>query len=307
MKRSAVFSCMGLGDGMVTLVLSHNLRLKGEEVVTFHPFLAAVQRWFPDLPLRPFPEIEELDQFDKFFIIYEKSPWMQEVISTCEAKFPEKTFILNPIATPKRDYRYWEVGQFDGRLPFVENLRRFCERTLDCPAAEASNGITVPSDYTLKKYPKRVVIHPTSSRPGKNWPQESFLDLAARLEKDGFEPVFMLTPEEKVQWQGMSFSAPDFASLDERFGFIAESGSMIGNDSGIGHLASCLGLPTVTICRSKMTADFWRPAWSPNTVLLPPQWLPNIKGLRLRDKYWKQSIRPSRVLSAFKSMCKNGA
>ncbi len=297
-----MFSCKGLGDGLIALILAHNLREKGQEAVLFHPFLSGLQRWFPKTPIRAFPQLEELAQFDRFYIVYEKSAWMSGILAHCKAHFPDRTFVLNPIATPKRDYPYWAVGQFDGTLPFAMNLAKFCARHLQTESSTMANGILIPAEYTLRKHPQRVVIHPTSSRPGKNWPEEKFIALAEQLERHGYEPVFILTQEERAGWPLLNFSAPDFPSLDAAASFVCESGAMIGNDSGIGHLASCLGLPTVTICRSRMTGQFWRPAWSPGAILYPPAWLPNLKGLRLRDRYWKQTISVRRVLRSFLSL-----
>ena len=34
--RAAVFSSKGIGDGLISLILSHNLHLNGYNVVTFH-------------------------------------------------------------------------------------------------------------------------------------------------------------------------------------------------------------------------------------------------------------------------------
>ena len=132
-KSAAVFSCLGIGDGLIALVLSNNLTLNGFEVTTFHPTLSSLQTWFPLTTIRPFPSPEELKKFDNIFIPYEKSPQMQAVIKVCSEKYPEKTKILNPIATPNHDYPYWEVGKFDGRLPFFDNLKRFCENELKLP------------------------------------------------------------------------------------------------------------------------------------------------------------------------------
>src|SRR5580692_10458058 len=98
MKKYAVFSCKGLGDGLISLVLSNNLHVNGANVTTFHPFLQKMQCWFPHLSIRPFPSIEELVHFDIFFFIYEKSPWMLPLIAHCEKQYPEQTFVLNPIA-----------------------------------------------------------------------------------------------------------------------------------------------------------------------------------------------------------------
>jgi heptosyltransferase-3 len=293
-QRCAVFSCLGLGDGLLALVLAHNLAAQGAEVTLFHPGLQGLQRWFPHVALRAFSE--EIGEYDRLFFFYEKTPWMQAAIA---ASPPEKACILNPIATPNRDYLYWENGKFDGTRSFVDNLHTFCLEVLQMPHAVKSNGIVIPPSVTPRRFPKRVIIHPTSSRAGKNWSAHKYLALAERLHDLGYEPVFVLTAEERKEWPDLARAAPLFASLDELAAYVCESGSMIGNDSGIGHLASCLGLPTVTICRSLLTARFWRPDFGPGAILTPPAWIPNIKGLRLRDKHWQKAIPVRRVLTAF--------
>lgn len=299
-ERCAVFSCRGLGDGLIALVLSNNLRLNGRRVTTFHPFLSELEEWFPTLPIHPFPPVEALSAFDRFFIIYEKTPWMQLIIELCQKQYPDRTTILNPIATPNKDYPYWENGRFNGIYPFVDNLYAYCRDLLQLPVVTKSNGMGMPSGVIPRRYPQRVVLHPTSSRPGKNWPIEKFMRLAQKLKERGYDPVFILTPEEK---KGMGISeAPDFSGIADIAKFVAESGAMIGNDSGIGHLASCAGLPTVTICRSRLAAQFWRPAWGPGRIVMPPSWIPNIKGLRWRDRYWQRWVGVSKVLCEFNSL-----
>jgi hypothetical protein len=301
-KRCAVLSCLGLGDGLISLILSNNLHLNGWSVETFHPFLSSLQSWFPHLPIHAFPQKEELESYDKIFIFYEKSSWMQEIIQHLLHKCPEKTCVLNPIATPNCDYPFWENGKFDGNLPFADNLYLFCKEILKLEKTTESNGITPPQEEHYQKHPKQIVIHPTSSRPGKNWPQNKFLKLDQLLKSQGYAPLFILTQEEQKEWEDASINAPRFHSLTEIARIVYESGFMIGNDSGIGHLASCLGIPTLTICRNKLTANFWRPAWAPGKVLFPPAWIPNLKGLRLRDKHWKKWISVSKVLSSFRHL-----
>lgn len=299
-KKAAVFSCLGLGDGLIALVLSNNLKLNGFEVTTFHPSLSALGRWFPHLPIAPFPPLAALEGFDEIFIIFEKTPWMGEVIRECERRYAAKTHILNPIATKNRNYPYWKVGRFDGRLPFAENLFCFTRDVLELDESTRECGIVRPVGVGNKVHFKRVVIHPTSSRPGKNWPAKKFQKLARCLEREGWDPVFVISLGERKGWE--RYDAPLFATLDELATFVAESGAMIGNDSGIGHLASALGLPTVTICRNRQTGLFWRPTWSPGEVVFPPDWVPNIKGLRWRDKYWKELISVKAVRETFSSL-----
>lgn len=302
MKYCAVFSCKGLGDGLISLVLANNLYLNGAVVTTFHPFLQEMQRWFPYLSIRTFPNVEELVQFDAFFFIYEKSPWMLPLIAHCEKHYRDQTVVLNPIATKNRDYAYWDVGKFDGMRTFVDNILSFCRTSLCLKLLTKSNGIQIPEERELEKCAKRVIIHPSSSRPGKDWPKEKFLALSDQLKSLGYDPVFILGKEERDSWDLAQIKAPLFANLDQLALFVAASSYMIGNDSGIGHLASCLGLPTLTICRSSKTARFWRPAWARGKVITPSAWIPNLKGLRLRDAHWKKWIGVKRVLNQFNDL-----
>lgn len=349
--KAAIFSCQGLGDGLLVLILSHNLRKHGYQTTTFHPSLGGLKEWFPELPIAPFSnsfeqgaqaqsrtfrgtckiavpqkidfngELAELyvkcgakqpnlcrgdsppfdggvlQQFDRYFLIYENSPWMQKILKICQEHYWEKTYVLNPIATPNCDYPYWEHGRFDGRKPFAENLEQFCKVVLKLPHATKDNGIKPPLSIKSRQFMNRVVMHPTSSRAGKNWSKEKYILLSSLLKKEGFDPVFVLAEEERRGWENQE--AVSFSNLSELAAFVAESGYMIGNDSGVGHLASCLGLPTITICRSKMAADFWRPAWSEGIVVVPPGWIPNLKGLRLRDQHWQKFISAKEVFTAF--------
>jgi hypothetical protein len=299
-EKCAVFSCLGLGDGLLALIVSNNLQRNGNEVVTFHPWLEGLSDWFPHLPLKKFPELEELKAFDRFFIFYEKKPAMQAVLSYCLKYFPEKTHVLNPIATTNRDYLYWEEGKFDGNLCLADNLYAYCKNQLKLENVVKTNGIVIRADISPRKFKDRIVIHPTSSKPEKNWPKEKFLAVAEGLKKLGKDPVFILTAQERLDWPEVK--APHFANISDMTAFVAESGAMIGNDSGIGHLASCLGLPTVTIGRNRNTAKFWRPGWSKGALIVPAWWIPNLKMLRLRDKYWKRWITVERVLSAYLSI-----
>jgi heptosyltransferase III len=306
MTRCAVFSCMGLGDGLIALVLSNNLQLNGGAVETFHPFLGSLQEWFPHLPIRGFPSVEKMEEvlagFDRFFIILEKTPWMQSILEICQKKYPKKTTVLNPIATPNRDYPYWESGRFDGNRTFVENLYAFCKDILKFNVVTKSNGIVAPEQLLPRRFDKRVVMHPTSSREGKNWPREKYLRLAHQLREEGYSPAMILTEDERKGWDLSGIEAPHFAGLPEMAAYVCESGYMIGNDSGIGHLASCLGLPTLTICRSAQNSKFWRPSWARGEVVLPSGLVPNIKGLRLRDQHWKKWISVGKVLRSFSEL-----
>ncbi|MGE5195962.1 MAG: hypothetical protein ACM3JI_01370, partial [Anaerolineae bacterium] len=192
-EKCAVFSCLGLGDGLIALVLSNNLMMNDCEVITYHPSLNGLQPWFPTLPIRPFPSLTSLDaelsNYDRFFIFYEKTEWMQAVIQKCLTSFRSKTYVLNPIATANCDYPFWEEGKFDGRKSLVDNLYLFCKDILKLKLASRTNGISPLPGLSFRKEKQRIVIHPTSSREGKNWPREKYLLLSQKLKNNGFEPA----------------------------------------------------------------------------------------------------------------------
>jgi heptosyltransferase-3 len=290
--KIGIFPCIGLGDGLIACALAHNLTKVGHQVEVFHPLLPQLQSFFPHLSFFARPEkFHVLKEHEKLLFIYEKLEWMQKAMEA----FPEKNIVLNPIATPNQDYPYWEEGEFDGNIPFVDNLVHYLQKKWSIPDATKDNGIQLPIE--VEKDPKRIIFHPTSSRVGKNWSKGKFIYLAEKLKREGYDPVFILTKEEQKGWS--EIQSPSFSNLSEVAHFIAGASFMIGNDSGIGHLASCLGVSTLTICRSPMAANFWRPAWAKGDVIVPPSWIPNLKGLRWRDKKWQNFVPVSKVYKAF--------
>ena len=298
--KSAVFCCLGLGDGLLSLILANNLKENGHEVTTFHPQLSQLESWFPGQSIQSFPSVQELAGFQRIFIFLEKTPWMQVILNECLSKYRSITTVINPIATPNTDYPFWEECLFNGSNSFADNLSTFCKTVLQLEKTTKENGVKIPSGLVAKRFPQRVILHPTSSKEEKNWPREKYLALATKLKEKGYDPIFALSPQEREGW--LDVNTPYFASLGDLAAYIYESGHFIGNDSGIGHLASCLGVPTLTICRNKQTAKFWRPSWSKGVVLYPRSFIPNIKFMRLRDKYWKKSISVERVLFTFNRM-----
>lgn len=296
--RIAIFPCIGLGDGLISCVLAYNLILSKHQVTVFHPLMVQLQSFFPELFFAKRPEdLSVLKDYEKCIFFYEKLPWMKKAIETVT----EKRIVLNPIATPNRDYPFWEEGEFDGNLSFVENLMHYAEKKWGVEKPTRNNGLQIPLTLELRKYENRVVIHPTSSRAGKNWTKEKFLHLAEKLNAKGFDPVFVLTEEEKKGWPEVE--APVFSDLKQVAEYIAESGWMIGNDSGIGHLASCLGVPPLTICRTQMGANFWKPSWTEGKIIVPPKWIPNLKGMRWRDKKWQAFISVEKIFREFLDLC----
>ena len=98
--------------------------------------------------------------------------------------------------------------------------------------------------------PTRVLIHPGAGSPKKRWPAEHFFELAQRLAAAGLDPQFILGPAERDLAPAVKkrpwplFATERLVDLLER---LLRAGALVGNDSGVSHLAAYAGLPTVAV------------------------------------------------------------
>lgn len=306
--RAGVFCHNGLGDGVNSLVLSNNLQLNGWKVDTYQNVLSSMQNWFPHLPILPYPSVDELPRilnaYDWFFVVHnDTDEFVQKLIQEGKRRFPDRLKVIylypskNIVNEP-----YYADCLTDPTASIASNLRKVCEQILHLPKITKSNGFIPPAGLVPRRHLKRVVIHPTSARVTRNWPKEKFLCLATYLKEEGYTPVFIPGNNEKGEWEGSGFEAALFPTLDLLARYLYESGYLIGNDSGLGHLASALGVPTLTICRRKTWANMWAPSFRKGVVVTPSSWIPNIRGFRLRDRHWKKFISVGKARRAFEQL-----
>lgn len=109
---------------------------------------------------------------------------------------------------------------------------------------------------------KRIIIHPGSGSGKKNWPVSRFLRTAELLQSDGFDPEFIIGPAEYFMEAELSeFGKAGVAKISDLSDLVSRmrrSGGYIGNDSGVSHLAACVGLPTVAVF-GPSDPERWRP------------------------------------------------
>lgn len=310
--KAGVFCHNGLGDGINCLVLSHNLFLNGWEVDTFQNTIGSMQRWFPHLPVQPYPKFEELPRilasYEWYFVIQnDTDPFVLALIREGKRCFPEqlKVIYLYPSKHIVNE-PYYSDCLTDPTASLAKNMTLFCEHTLRLPKIAHTNGFTPPSDLIHRKFPHRIVVHPTSARATRNWPREKFVKLALHLKEEGYQFTFVPGGMKEIEeWKSVlpqDFELPFFPSLDTLASYIYESGFLIGNDSGLGHLASALGIPTLTLCRRKTWANMWAPSFHKGVVVTPSSWIPNIRGFRLRDRQWKRFISVGMARRAFNEL-----
>ncbi len=315
-KKAAIFCHNGLGDAIITGTLSNNFYLNNWEVVTYHNSMHLLKNWIPSyLQTSAYPEKNQipsiLKKYDLLVIFHNiSSDFVVELMQLGKEKYPEKIKIFYPFPTKRiQNNLYYQDCLVNPQITILQNILNFSKNILKFSQITKSNGFAPLDSLNLihEKYPKRVCLHTVSSREGKNWPRKKYVQLALHLKKYGYSPyVIVGGPKDRGDWEEFlkpfDIPIPYFTNLEEVASFIYESGFLIGNDSGLGHLASCLNLPTVTISRRKRVAQFWRPDWEKNIIVNPSNLIPNIRGFRLRDRKWKYFISVRKVLAAFKKL-----
>ncbi len=307
MTKCAVFCSKGLGDGLLFLIVSNNLKKNGLCVTTFHNFLGELS-WVKDLEIKPYPKLEDVEKvllsYDLIILNTDSTPINLEIQKVLK-KMGKKSYFLH--ATTCKGKNLPGDYYLDPKSSMVSNLTRFCQEELLLKNVNSENGIFCPKDLTFRKYQKRIAIHPTSASKTRNWPLEKFLKLTERFQMDGFSVSYILSKEEReeLRWiKNHGIALPKLDTLNDMAAYIYESGFFLGNDSGPGHLASALKIPTFTIFSSLRKQKFWKPDWHAGDSIAPFAIVPNFKGARLRDKFWKFFVPGYRVYRKFSNFIK---
>ena len=111
----------------------------------------------------------------------------------------------------------------------------------------------------------RIVIHPGAGKEANRWPAEKFLELARQLQDAG-KPVRVLLGETEIEKWPTELTRQFEAvaevhrptTLLELLDEIAAASAFVGNDSGPGHLAGIIGVPTISLFGASDPAR-WRP------------------------------------------------
>ncbi|AMD47486.1 hypothetical protein BTL50_11450 [Bordetella holmesii] len=294
-RRIAVLMAPRLGDSALMMAMAANLARNGREVVVFGDFIYGMREAFAGMDVRP--SLAEgqakavLADFDCAVQMHVGWPY--------------------PLHDYAKHYFYYDAHVVITGKGFVklEQIRDFCHDAIGLPDCTQDNGLRPPAHWVFRKYPRRVAIHPSSTSEQRCWAQAHFVDLGKRLQRQGYEPYYILAAHEREQWrcleeQGLPIQQSP--SLLDVAHFIHECGWFIGNESGIGHLASNVGIPTLTLTGRPTRTRAWRPAWAPSRIVYPAY----IPGGRWRDRLWRKWLLPSHVMRAFKRLvqeCNNTA
>lgn len=157
------------------------------------------------------------------------------------AAFASRTLLTDPLATPAHLHRaeYW----------------RTLAVALGWPAPPSFDLNATRGPLRLPRG-SQIVIHSGAGRVTKVWPLDRFAALAGKLRAAGY-PVRLFCDPDQLEWWHVrqpDCTAPhDTASLLTALGGAA---AFVGNDSGPGHVAALMNIPTFTLFGNQFPAAF---------------------------------------------------
>lgn len=287
-RTAAFVMSPALGDTLNLLIVANNLRRAGWRVDVYGDHAYALAAWFPHLTIAA-----ALTQGDAPHVL---------------ARYP--TVIQMHRDRPLAQAGNWHSGFIDLHdVEYADNPHCMARRFADFASTRfgladvvTTNGMQAPACLTFRKHASRVAMHPEASTADKRWLPKRFVELSRRLHDAGFQTEFALEAHERARWEHLGGALPplrSFASSALLAAWLYESGWFIGNDSGVGHLASSLGIPTLTIFRRRGVAQRWRPGFTTGDIVLPSWWVPTAG---LKERWWRESISVRRVLAAFTAL-----
>lgn len=300
-NKIAFISSPRLGDTLLGMVTVNNLVRNGYAVDVYGDYIYALRAWFPWANI--FPSIISISNSntqtaqDSTAVVH-----AQKIL----AQYPVVLFMYDDeIATQLISQHpclrvLARSPLYKAHMTMVDIQATLCDKDLGLKNVVRENNIQPLTDLIAHRYKQRVVIHPTSFLPRKNWPKRKFIKLAQKLMQQNYEVYFIVSPEERTAWLDVvsdyGIKLPKFNLLSDVAAFVYEAAFFIGNDSGIGHLASNLGVPTVSIILRPSVARQWQPAWAVGEVVISPAWL---NPRPLKEKLWKYFITVNMVWKKF--------
>ena len=161
-----------------------------------------------------------------------------------EAGFADR--VLSEI--PEKEFTEEIIISYDGNIkPFPEKRIWIVEYYLKELGLKEPFSLELPIKLLEDSpFKDKVVIHPSSGSPKKNPPLDFFLEVKEFLDAFGVESIFLLGEAEEHLKERLN---PSVFSLSPLWMAKALKNAKlyVGLDSGISHLASYVGVPSVVI------------------------------------------------------------
>ncbi|MDB6108571.1 MAG: hypothetical protein JWR69_321 [Pedosphaera sp.] len=122
-------------------------------------------------------------------------------------------------------------------------------------------GLELPPQDKVQLSPNQggqlVLVHTGAGQPVRVWPLERYQRLVGHLRAQNYNVRVLCNPEQFEWWLRAGETAvAKPTTITELLTFMNGAGAFIGNDSGPGHLAAFLGIPTFTLFGPQVPAWF---------------------------------------------------
>ena len=259
-----------LGDLLVAVPALKALRRGHPE----HRFVLAAPGWLEPMVRLIAPGIELLPTPGLDDPIDWRGPL--EVAANLHGSGPESTTLLEALhparrlghAGPGWDGPEWRDGMLErARWARLVSWHGF-------PADPDDVGLLVPD--AAPAVPGAAVVHVGAFYGARRWPAERFAAVALALEGAGLEVVVTAGPKEGARAEEVAALAgirPDHVlaggnalPLDQLAALVADASVLVSVDTGVAHLASAYGVPSVVIFGPAPPSE-WGPPPGPHVVL----------------------------------------
>ncbi|UDY24976.1 glycosyltransferase family 9 protein [Nocardioides sp. Kera G14] len=262
--RALVYRAIGLGD-----------------LLTGVPALRALRRALPDheivlaAPAAQRPLVELIDAVDRLIPTAELEPvaWdgpPPDVGIDLHGNGPASRTLVEALL-PRLLLRY-DLSTWD---PEEHERVRWCRLIGSAFEVEAdADDVALDPPAVGSPAPDTVVVHPGAASGSRRWPAERFATVATALASRGEQVVITGSPDEaplaeEVRRQaGLPAEAvlAGRTDLAELAALTAEARLVVAGDTGMAHLASAYGIPSVLLF-GPTPPSRWGPPPGPHTVL----------------------------------------
>lgn len=156
-------------------------------------------------------------------------------------------------------------------------VRRWCRLLVESglPADPTDLQLPAPAVDPVPGAAGAILLHPGASSPARRWPVDRWADLARHLTAAGHEVVLTASGDEVMLAEAVAVLGKLSTSsvlagrttLLELTASVARARLVVSGDTGIAHLASAYGIPSVVLFGPTAPSSWGPPARGPHTVL----------------------------------------
>lgn len=250
-----------LTHGSITLICRESVGRLAADLNQVDRFLAMETAWWATLYNRsPDRRVLQLLADHDRIILFMVNPELEQIINA-RVSVPCLRVPPRPPAEERIHVTRFAAQALveHGMLDQIPSLRR--------AACLGKTAAVLPAGK--KHWP--VLLHPGAGSSRKRWPLRAFTEVAAAIIAADGNAGLIIGPADRDLLDEAHASGLKIYSLNEMselHELLSVAAGFIGNDSGVAHLAACMGLPTVVIFTAS-DPQRWRPCGPAVETLTP--------------------------------------